>query len=372
MELYFLDKDLEFLTHPVDDVAVFSKTTAHDAVGTFSVTLARRYLQVARAAKYIYEMSSGYVGRIERVDYADTDAYGLTVAGNALDGMLMLRVINEAYAPSETNVEQVVTEAVTKFAATGDRALDRFDVCIQKGYTISEGISADPGVTLADWLYTVLPQHDLRPVVTADIDNKRFCMSLYKGVNRGGDQTAEEPVILSESFENVQNAEYGRDLSLLKNHVYAVMDDIYYGHVVIEVDNAKDGEERREAYLQTTVTSEAYYEFSEVTGESQLVPTYTLDECKARMREEAETLLSEAKESETVAGQFVESRSYIYGVDFFVGDTVSFSAPGLGITFDAKITSCTELYENGHKSLDIRIGKDISELAKLKKLVKGA
>lgn len=374
MELYLLDSNFDIVTMPIDDFSSFVRETMSNDIGTFSLSLSKKYAENIPDAAYVYDNDSGYAGKIKKVEFSAEEQYGLGFSGESLIGILSRRIIHETFRPGTRNIEAAVLSTVQKYAVDGEKAVKHLEILPAMGYNDTGDITGEVGLSLTSWLFNRLPKYHMVPRIELDIDAKKLLFSIYRGVNRTTEQSEANWVIFSESFENIQHTAYHSDFGDYRNFSYCAMEnDSFYGRVSVELDAVPPGEERYEMYIASSVSSEAQYYQNPETGEEYQVPRHTLEECKAMMLEEArEKLLEKTKEkTESVTGQFVESASYEYGKDFFVGDTVSFQSVELGLSFDAEVTSCTEIFENGTRQLEMTVGQNLTNVSKLKKLLRG-
>lgn len=366
MELYFLNADFTNASMPVDDFESFVWETRSDEAGSFTLNLGTRWTQAALSATYVFNSDAASLGIIEDIVVKSQKSSGIEIRGSTIEGLLRRRVIDSGGQFSGDTVEAALFAAFSQYGFDGDRILPGLEKGPLKGYTDTGTITVEPGETLHDALYAAAQTYLMRPEFYFDYLENHLYFGIYKGVNHTVSQDENGWVIFSQSFENIKDSKYERGDGNYCNFAYVTMEnDPYYGRVVITLDQVQKGENRVEKYIQTGVSSEPYYNENGV-----LVPKYLLGTCKAMMLDEAREVMADFQKVENVAGVFEQNKSFEYRKDFFVGDLVSFDSPELGIQVDAQITACTEIYEHGTKSVEIQIGKDLSQTKKLKKMLK--
>lgn len=366
MELYFLNEDFTNASMPVDDFESFTWETRSDEAGAFSLHLRSTRIQDALKATYIFNSDAASLGIIEDITVNSQKGAGLEVRGSTIEGLLRRRVIDSGGQFEAETVEAALYAAFSQYGFDGERLLPGLEKGELKGYPDTGTITVEPGATLHDALYKAAQTYRMRPEFYFDYLENRLYFGIYKGVDHTVSQDENGWVIFSQSFENIKDSRYERSAGNYCNFAYVTMEnDAYYGRVVITLDEVQEGEPRLETYIPTSVSSEAY-----TNANGVLVPKYILGVCKRMMLDEAREVMAEKKKVENVSGAFVETKSFEYRKDFFVGDLVSFDSPELGIQVDAQVAGCKEIYENGRKSVEIQIGKDLSPVRKLKKIVK--
>lgn len=227
-------------------------------------------------------------------------------------------------------------------------------------------LSAAPGDNLMEWMYASLNAHGYAPEVVCDPDAGTLCLTFRRFTDRTvGNTAGNSPILLSQSFENTKDDAYAYDETELINHAYVVVEaDPCYGKMVVEVDTRQEEEARVETYVESRASSEP-----KQVGDA-LVPTVTLAECKAAMRQEGQEALEGQAIQENVSCQLEQQQVYAYRRDFFVGDQVSYTSTILGVEMNAQLTTVTETYEKGGKRLDAQIGRDFSAVNYLRRLVR--
>lgn len=169
--------------------------------------------------------------------------------------------------------------------------------------------------------------------------NGTFTFELFKGVDRTFDQTANQYVIFSPTFENLGNTEYSRDTTTYYNSVFVAGQGEGSNRYIVEADNEeKTGLFLREKWIDSRNTSRT-------TDDGEL----TVEAYRDLLIQQGKEELEIAKEKTTFGGEILNTNTYIYGVDYNLGDVVQI-VNEYGITGTATITEIDEIEdENGYK-----------------------
>lgn len=169
--------------------------------------------------------------------------------------------------------------------------------------------------------------------------NGTFTFELFKGVDRTFDQTANQYVIFSPTFENLGNTEYSRDTTTYYNSVFVGGQGEGSNRYIVEADNEeKTGLFLREKWIDSRNTSRT-------TDDGEL----TVEAYRDLLIQQGKEELEIAKEKTTFGGEILNTNTYIYGVDYNLGDVVQI-VNEYGITGTATITEIDEIEdENGYK-----------------------
>ena len=369
MEIWFLDDYFQISSMPIEDFSSFEWTENWNEPGSYILYLDFKYFPEIANSRYIYNSEARKAATIETINYTQASGNKVKITGRTLEALLERRVAQVSWhSTSDALVEESAYAAFQRFASpTSNRSLEGMTAGDHvQGYTETGAVAVAAGDNLLDFYYSVLPVHGMSPLVVYDFDLESLYLTCLHQTDRTIDNVdGFSPILLSGSFENVKNENYGYDETELVNHAYVVMEkDPCYGRRTVEVDTAQEGEPRVETYVVSNASSEP----ENVDG--VLTPTVTIAECLAEMRQEGMEALEGQSIQESVSCEMEQNGVYEYRRDFFVGDIVSYNSGIIGVEMDAQITSVTETYENGAKKLSIRIGRDFSAVNYLRKMVK--
>lgn len=164
-----------------------------------------------------------------------------------------------------------------------------------------------------------------------------FIINLYKGTDRSFDQTENSFVVFSPEFENLGNTEYTRDTSNYANAAIIGGEGEGNDRVFVAVyPEDATGFRRRVIYVDARQSSSDGGQISEA-------------EYKTMLEDQAKEEISLRKVTAEFNGEILEYNSYVYGVDYNLGDKVS-AVNEYGIRGNAQITEITEVEdETGYK-----------------------
>lgn len=269
---------------------------------------------------YIISPESEHAMIIESVLLeADDNGYSYKVSGRSLESILSRRIPWREVTLSgnfQTEIKRLITENIIS-PSDSSRRIDNFvfvdssDPEITK-LTIDAKYSPDNNVY--DIIQTNCQDFQIGFKVVLTSDNK-FAFSLYKGTDRSYSQTILPYVIFSPDFDNLTNSSFLKSNKDLKN-VALVGGDGDWPDKTTAVVGTATGLDRREIYVDGPSSSEG-----EVTV--------------AQLQKKGQEELADYKSSDAFEGEANAYSMFVYGVDFFIGDTVqledAFGNAGKGV-----------------------------------------
>jgi len=260
----------------------------------------------------------------------DTDKNRITANGYTANWLLNKRCIASSFTMDniESGVYAVINENL--------RDLPRLVTAEAEGLTESTNVILHGG-QIFDEIQPYLEEAQLGNKMIWDADNLRHTFKVYKGADLTSGIHA---VVFSEEQGTAQELVINDDDSTLKTVAYVtgkLSDDTEF----VEVVGAATGEERREIWLETSVTQEE---------------EETADECKARARAYATMELGKRihRKSFSVAVDSVE-----LGVAYNIGDIVSCVSIRFGVSFSARITGAKYKMDSNSTTTEIILGDPI-------------
>lgn len=166
-----------------------------------------------------------------------------------------------------------------------------------------------------------------------------FTFQLYKGTDRSYNQSTNDFVIFSPAWDNLGDTEYTRDKSTQYTAVYVAGEGEGSARTIISSTlNNYIGLRRRELWVDARNSSS--------TTESG---TLTPKEYAAMLSQQASETIDNSRETVTFEGEVLDTSSYIYGVDYNLGDIVQVETE-YGIRAAARVTEITEVEdESGYQ-----------------------
>lgn len=266
----------------------------------------------------------------------------VVVKGRTLGGILDRRVtVSDTYdrirGPAETVMKHYVNNhLVNGTYATGiyaARKIPFFDIATDQG----RGIET-PWQTRYEPLLGVTGQIasfcDMGWFTSLNVLTKRVTFDILTGRNITDKQDIYPPVIFSTEFENVTSQKFVDSDSQFRNVGYAAGKGEEADQLVLAV-GAGTGIERREVYIDASSAEDV----DELT---------TIGQQK----------LAEYKRVQTFEGAVVETGSFIFEQDWFLGDIVTLRDAHWGVSMDTRITEVREIYEEDYK-VEVQFGDEI-------------
>lgn len=205
------------------------------------------------------------------------------------------------------------------------------------------------GESLLDVEVKLIESCGLGSVVAVDPIAKSMVYKVKQGTDRTIDQTSVLPVLISTELDDILASAYSKDLSEYRNMAYVAGEVPETGsQTVVQIGSSITGFDRRETYVDASGTSKSKSETEQ----------YTDAEYQALLAQEGNEKLNDYKviESFSAVIRTFGNSSYKYGVDFFLGDTVTVYDARLKVRANAKITSAEYTFRNTGNELALTFG----------------
>lgn len=177
--------------------------------------------------------------------------------------------------------------------------------------------------------------------------SKQLIFQLYKGTNRTMDQSNVPPVLFSSDLDDILESGYSHNKSDIRNFAYVAGEDSGSNRKVETIGSA-EGIQRRELFVDAR----------DLQSEKEDGSTISDSEYRAMLIERGKEDLEEYKEIEEFSAtvRTYGVTSYRYGVDFFLGDTVTVYDSRLKIKTNAIVTAAMMTYDEDGERLDLTFG----------------
>lgn len=267
---------------------------------------------------------------IENGDY-------LTISGRSVECFLGRRIVPKQTTFQNTTAENVIRSLITQNVinpAVTSRKIDLITLGTAQGYTdvINKQVT---GKNLLDTISSICKEQNYGFELL--FVNGQFVFNLYKGVDRSYNQNVNMFVVFSPEFENIGNTEYTKDKTTLYNAVYVGGEGEGTSRVIVGVGSTS-GLTRRETWIDARNESSN-------TDAGTLTPT----EYAYMLSQQGAEAIKQATETTKFNGEIINYNSYVYGVDYNLGDIVQVTNE-YGVTGTATITEITEVEdETGYK-----------------------
>ncbi len=356
MELLLLDKDFQ-ICGLLDDFSSLAWNRKYYECGNFSLQISMNYFKQFKNAKYVYSKEFSETGVLETFNYKNTvTGIQAVYTGRFLESKLNQRVIDKTINFYNATTEDIVRSLVNKFAINEtDRAIQNLELGTKRGLGQKRTLQMT-GDNLLTKIYELCKEDELGIKTWYDFDNNKIVFDVWQGKDRRDTQNTNTWAIFSQNFENVLNEEYSTDKTQYCNFAYVAGEENETTKIrtIQTVDRIKDGEERRELYVDAR--------------DLQKDENTTNEQYKQILIERGIEKLNENKRIETVGFSVDNSSNLIYKKDFDLGDKVIYKNEQLGFDIEDRIIEISEVYENGDKTIDIIFGQDFN-IKKIKEVI---
>ncbi|MCQ2059800.1 MAG: siphovirus ReqiPepy6 Gp37-like family protein [Bacteroidaceae bacterium] len=337
MELWILNRDLEQVGI-VDTFKSLIWTTRHTKVGDCEIYVPAsvELLQILRKDYYIFRQDSDMICRIKSIEI-DTDVETgnyLIVKGYDCKDILAQRII---FLPvtfrgtAENFIRKIINDNVLTEMLR--RTVPKFKLADSHGFSETIDIQARFDSVL-ERVQAVCDTYGYGFKVT--FDGTDFVFDLYKGIDRSVDQDENDYVLFSPDFENLKSTTYSLDATNVANAAYVAGEGEGSGRIVVGYEIGEvEGLDRCEIYVDARDLS---------TNEGEI----PFEDYVPLLRQRGAEKLTEYGIVTEFDGEVEPNRSYVFGVDYFLGDIVTVRNE-YGIQINARVTEVIEAYDdNGH------------------------
>lgn len=327
-----LDKDFTPL-NAVDDYDSAIWAERHREYGDFELYGRPEKLltQGVTTGRYLTKQGSDHVMFIQTVNIDEEVDEGVfvTVTGKSLESMLTRRVVWPPINLNGTIAQCVRTLLETTFIRPDDAKRHVPDFLMRDPadeYITKTEMSAQfAGETVYDAITAICEVYDIGFKIV--LTNGIMEFILYRGEDRSFQQTANPYVIFSPDFDNLASASYSHSVESLATFTYVVGEEREDStRITTEVDLGLTGLERIELYVDA----------SDIRATDEDGNTVSDEEYAGYLEERGFETLAENTATEFFEGSMDTHGTYVYGRDFFLGDTVQIQN-GLGIGASSQV-----------------------------------
>ena len=298
--------------------------------GTFSVEsiLTPESIEMLRPDNIIW-FEDSHAGIIEYIDLK-TDETGqyITAKGSMLTGILSRRIMWGGYNFYDTP-ENIMRYAVTDCAiepTKGDAKKRKIkNLTLSDLENVGEKIrKSQTGGTLLDFLTETGEANNTAFGLNFNAKDLQMEFFTHAGIDRTINQRENEPVFFSAELDDVLNAEYTYSSSNYANSALIAGQGEGEQRIFEEINSEDSGLSRRELYVdardlaQEELTSEEYKAILNTRGRERL----------------AEMQLSYSFDADIRTN----NQTYVFGIDFFLGDKITVKDERLSVVVDAVVT----------------------------------
>lgn len=359
MELLLLDKNFQ-ISGLIDDFSSLLWNRKYYRCGNFNLQIGLKYWKQFEDAKYVYSKEFEETAILETLNYKNT-TQGIQIqrSGRFLESKLAQRVINTTQKFKNMITEDIIRSLVSTFVInSGDRKIKGIVLGERKGLGRVRTMQMTGG-NLLDKIYELCKEDELSIRLRYDFDNNQMVFEVWQGLDRRDTQNKNTWAIFSRNFENILEDEYSNDETKYCNFAYVEGEleeqtETKKRRVEVTVNRIKDGEERKELYVDAR--------------DLQKDEDMTDSEYLEILRERGIEKLNECNKVE-ISDFSIDSNSNLrYKEDFDIGDKVVYINEDLGFSIENRIVAVSESYENGDKTIDVTFGDDYN-IKKIKEAI---
>lgn len=335
--------------------------------GSFSlVTVLTEQNRPLLAKEHIIWLSGDTAGIIEYIhtETAEDGQSTMTVKGSLLSGLLRRRVLWGLYhlkgSPTKVMCDMVADCAITPTRGnTEARKLQGLRLMETPPEDTREIMKQKTGGALLDSLEEIGRATTTAFGVSFDPARPSMVFWVRQGVDRTKHQEAVEPVFYGTELDDVLASEYAYDASGYKNLAFIAGEGEGADRKTLVVSRTGQAEPsgitRRELFIDARdlqsdadpehpMTEEEYWKALRLRGEERLADAQLVQSFSAVVR--------------TI------DPTYLYGVDFFLGDTITVADERLGIVVDAVVEGVERsISKSGKEDLVFTFGYGIPTLS---------
>lgn len=357
MELLLLDKNFQ-ISGLIDDFSSLVWNRKYYECGNFNLQFCLKYWKQFENAKYVYSKEFEETAILETLSYKNT-MQGIQIqrSGRFLESILAQRVVNKTQYFKNMITEDIIRSLVSTFVInSGDRKIKGIVLGERKGLGRVHTMQMTGG-NLLDRIYELCKEDELSIRLRYDFDNNEIVFEVWQGLDRRDTQNTNTWAIFSRNFENILEDDYSADETKYCNFAYVEGEleeqtqtnedgsqNTKKRRVEVTVNRIKDGEERKELYVDAR----------DLQKDEGMTDSEYLETLKERGIEK----LNECNKVETSNFSIDSNSNLRYKEDFNVGDKVVYINEDLGFVIENRIVEVSESYENGDKTIDVTFGDD--------------
>lgn len=333
----------------------------YEKIGYFELYSSKEYFALLNTGRYLYRSDADELGVIDEVNYAQDDKGNRETyaKGNFAEILLYDRVIESTFSLAG-NIEVAMRNLVTRTAISpedSDRKIEHLRLGEING--ISGELSTQvTGDNLSEKLYEIGNTKEISHRIRYDYLTNDLCFEVWQGKDRRDSQEVNSWAVFSNSFTNIRNVVYNRNIRDYKNFAYVAGAGEGSNRTIVTVDLRQPGEDRKEIFVDAR-------DLQQVDGDGKSISQAVYI---AMLEQRGIEKLAEYREVETVNSDIDPNANLVYKKDFDLGDYCTYINTEIGIETDKRITEIMETYEGGYVKVSVTFGND--EVSTIKQLIK--
>lgn len=337
MDLIISDADFNGIDI-IDDATSVIWVKRYYEHGDFEIYVraSARVAELLRAGHFVTRQDDDAIGIIEGIEIKTSveDGDYIIATGIMMDGITKRRVVNVQTVVSGT-AEAGIRKLITN-NCINSRPFPNFRLDANLAGITDKHRAQYTGDNLYEATTEICKSYGIGKRVVLG-DDGAFVYQLYRGVDRSEKQTENPHVTFSGEFDNLANTEYSMDTAAHKNFAYVAGEGQGRARKIATVSNGTPtGYELREIWVDARDAS---------TNEGEITESEYMEQLTTRGAEK----LAEAK-GESFSGEIVNAYTYIYGVDYALGDIVTVKDE-YGHTADARIVEVIEAEDSTGRTI---------------------
>lgn len=337
---------MEIINHKFERLGVINKfdmiqyNPKYSGIGSFELSCALNEENKSLIVEdNILWIEDKYAGVIQYIDKSSDNE--IKAKGKLLSVVLNWRTVIKTYEANKLTTGIFEELVRLNFMADGERKIE--------GFTFINNVTDNTairyqvtGKSLSDIFQPLSETYDIGYEVYLNMEEKAFEFTLFRGKDLTiGNKDGNKPVIFGTDFNNILKSEYVSDNNNYRNVAYVAGEGEGENRVVVEVKQTEsagffrreivvDARDIQKANSISRMTDEEYNELLQQRGKEKLSEFRKVESYDAELMSDART-------------------GFVYGKDYFLGDTVSVVDKNLGVILSAKITEVTVTFaEDGY------------------------
>lgn len=301
------------------------------------------------------------LGLIEDVEYSQ-DKKGATTC--FAKGYFAEKLLKDRVAPRSVTLvgtpEEIGRQLVKTYAIdpTDDRKIENLVLGESKG--IGKSIKMqDTGFDLSEKLYAIEATQGQSHRLRYDYLNNTLVFEVWEGLDRRDTQNENSWAIFSNSFANIKDVVYERDISAYKNYAYVAGEGEGSDRIIVEVDIREDKNEKRR---------EIYVDARDLQSSDENRNALSAAAYRETLYQRGLEKLNEYAKIEVANSSVDPLANLRYMIDFDLGDLSTYINTDVKIEFDQRITEIQEVKEGGKTTITVVFGND--EATSITKIIK--
>lgn len=296
----------------IDDASSVIWTKRYYECGDFEIYIRANAIlaEMLREGHFVTRQDDDAIGIIEGVQLTTSveDGDYIIVTGIMMDGITNRRVVN-----AQTVINGTVEAGIRKLITNNcidSRPFPNFRLDENTAGITERHRAQYTGTNLYEAITEICKAHGVGNRVILGADGA-FVYQLYRGIDRSEDQDENPHVTFSGEFDNLASAEYALNMAEYRNFAYVAGEGEGRARKIATVsDGAPTGYALREIWVDARDMS---------SNDGEIEESEYMEQLATRGVEK----MAEANKDESFSGEIVNAYTYIYGVDYALGDIVT-------------------------------------------------